>query len=83
MASRKMTFTLPVDLAAEFTRRVRPHDRSSYLAQALARQFAERDRQLAQACDLANQDPDLIAIEQDFDALPSDIQELWHDAPPR
>ncbi|MDP2996077.1 MAG: hypothetical protein Q8N47_01235 [Bryobacterales bacterium] len=83
MATRKMTFTFPVDLAAEFTRRVRPHDRSRFLAQALTRQLAERDRQLAHACDLANQDPDLIAIEQDFDALPSDIQEPWHDTLPR
>ncbi|MDP2997379.1 MAG: hypothetical protein Q8N47_07815 [Bryobacterales bacterium] len=37
---------------------------------------------MAHACDLANQVPDLNAIEQDFDALPSGLHGPWHDAPP-
>jgi hypothetical protein len=53
------------------------------LAAKFTSQLVEHDRQLAQSCDLANQDPGLIALERDFDALPSGIQEPWHDAPPR
>ncbi len=74
----------PLTLAyVEAAGRANPRLRHLAFAERHQRQLAERDRQLAHACDLANQDPDLIAIEQDFDALPSDIQEPWHDAPSR
>ena len=36
MASRKLTFTLPQDLAAEFLRRVPASSRSDYVAKAIA-----------------------------------------------
>ena len=83
MASRKMTFTIPEELAAQFVRRVRPRDRSRYLAAALTRGLAERDQQLIRACEAANQDPEAAAIENDFDALPSTVTEPWNDAPAR
>ena len=83
MASRKMTFTLPEDLAAQFIRRVPARDRSRYLAAALAEKLALRERQLIRACELANQDADVTRVEQEFDALPDDIAEKWTDAPSR
>ncbi|HEX4596029.1 MAG TPA: hypothetical protein VH157_17210 [Bryobacteraceae bacterium] len=71
MPSRKMTFTLPEDLAARFVRRVAARDRSRYVADALASKLAKR---LIQACEIANMDPELREIERDFDALADTIQ---------
>ena len=72
-----MTFSLPVDLAAIFTRRVPARERSHYLAEALAARLGERDRKLAAACEVANRDSDLIAIEREFDELEDEIIEPW------
>ncbi len=83
MASRKMTFTLPEDLAIQFVRRVPARERSRYLAEALAQKLSERERQLIRACEVANQDPEIIAIEREFDALSDKVTELWSDAPSR
>jgi hypothetical protein len=83
MASRKMTFSLPEDLASSFTRRVPARDRSRYVADALADKLAERERRLIQACEIANQDPQVREIELDFDALTDAMPEPWKDAPAR
>jgi ubiquinone biosynthesis protein UbiJ len=83
MASRKMTFTLPEDIAMKFMRRVPARDRSRYVASALAEKLTEADRQLARACEIANQDPEVAAIEQEIDSLPSEMVEPWTDAPAR
>jgi hypothetical protein len=83
MASRKMTFSLPEDLASSFTRRVPARDRSRYVADALADKLAERERRLIQACEIANQDPQVREIELDFDALTDDMPEPWKDAQAR
>jgi hypothetical protein len=83
MATRKMTFTLPADIANLFVRRVPARDRSRYVAAALAEKLTEADRQLMRACEIANQDPEVAAIEQEFDALPSEMMEPWTDAPAR
>ena len=86
MATRKMTFTLPEDLAARFARRVPARQRSRYLAEALAQRLAERDRQLVRACEIANHDPEVRAIEDEFDSLPSlpgEIAEPWTGAAAR
>ena len=64
MATRKMTFTLPADLADRFVRKVAPRKRSRCLAQALARKLEERDRKLICACEIANRDPEVKAIEE-------------------
>ena len=77
MATRKMTFTLPEDLAAQFTRRVPPRKRSRYLTEALSEKLAERDRELVRACEIANNDPEVEAMEREFDALPGTIEEPW------
>jgi ubiquinone biosynthesis protein UbiJ len=83
MANRKMTFTLPEEIAAKFVRRVPARDRSRYVAAALAEKLTEADRQLVRACEIANQDPEIATIEQEFDSLPSDMAEPWTDAPTR
>ena len=81
MATRKMTFTLPEELAVRFSRRVPARRRSRYLAEALAEKLAERDRQLVRACEIANYDPEVRAIENEFDSLPGEVAELLHHAP--
>jgi hypothetical protein len=77
MASRKMTFTLPDELAAQFTRRVPARERSHYVAQALAEKLSERERNLISACDIANGDLEVRAIENEFDSLPDEVAEPW------
>ena len=79
MASRKMTFTLPDDLASSFTRRVPARERSRYVADALADKLAERERRLIQACEVANQDSQVREIELDFDAITDAMPEPWED----
>ena len=72
-----MTFSLPADVATLFTRRVPARDRSRYLAEALAEKLADRDRALTRACELANSDADILAIEQEFDQLDTPIEDPW------
>jgi hypothetical protein len=83
MADRKMTFIFPEDLATNFVRRVPARKRSAYIAEALSEKLAERDRQLISACETANQDPDLVAIEKEMDALQDEITEPWDNYPAR
>ncbi len=78
-----MTFTLPDDLASSFTRRVPARERSRYVADAIADKLAEREKRLILACELANQDPGVREIEQEFDALTDAMPEPWEDAPAR
>jgi hypothetical protein len=81
MASRKMTFSLPEDLASSFTKRVPARDRSRYVADALAEKLAGREKRLIQACEIANHDSQVREIELDFDALTDAMPEPWEDAP--
>ncbi len=83
MASQKMTFSLPKSLVAKFVRRVPPRHRSRYVAEALAAKLRERDLQLARACEIANRDRKVYALEKAFDALPEEIPEPWVDAASR
>jgi metal-responsive CopG/Arc/MetJ family transcriptional regulator len=80
MASRKMTFSLPEDLASSFTRRVPARDRSRYVADALADKLAQREQRLIQACEIANHDSQVREIELEFDALTDAMPEPWEDA---
>jgi hypothetical protein len=77
MATRKMTFTFPEDLAARFLKRVPARNRSGYLAEALAQKLAERDRRLVLSCEIANRDPEVRAIEKEFDSFSHEITERW------
>jgi hypothetical protein len=83
MASRKMTFSLPEGLASSFARRVPARDRSRYVAEAIAEKLAEREKRLIHACEIANQDPGVREIEQEFDALTDAMPEPWQDAAAR
>ena len=69
MASRKLTFTLPHDLATEFLRRVPPNSRSQYVATAIAAKLREREEQLVRACEAANNSADVREIAAGYDAL--------------
>jgi hypothetical protein len=83
MAARKMTFTLPEDLASRFVRRVPARDRSRYVAAAIAEKLAQREKRLIRACEIVNADPDIREIEMEFDALKDEITEPWEDGPSR
>jgi ubiquinone biosynthesis protein UbiJ len=83
MASRKMTFTVPEEVAEQFMKRVPARRRSSYVAEAITYKLKERDRQLMRACEAANKDADVLAIEQEMDALTNEIMEPWIDTPAR
>jgi metal-responsive CopG/Arc/MetJ family transcriptional regulator len=80
MASRKMTFSLPEELASSFTRRVPARDRSRYVADALADKLSEREKRLIQACEIANRDSQVREIELEIDALTDAMSEPWEDA---
>jgi hypothetical protein len=80
MASRKFTFRLPQELAAQFLRRVPASQRSQYIATAIAAKLREREEQIAQACDVANRSADVREIEASFDDLNDEgdrVQEPW------
>ena len=78
MAVRKMTFSVPEPLAGQFLRRIPSRDRSRFVSDALAARLGERDLDLIRACDLANQDPDVIEIEREFDGIRDEITEPWN-----
>lgn len=77
MAARKITFTLPEDLAAQFLRRVPARDRSRYVADAIAEKLAEREKRLIRACEIVNRDAGVREIEKELDALQDEITEPW------
>jgi len=83
MATRKMTFTLPEDLAEQFVRRVPARERSKYLANALNEKLSARARHLVEACRIANNDPEVRAIEKEFDAITEDAAGPWRVSAPR
>ena len=80
MASRKLTFTLPEDLATEFLRSIAPSNRSRYVAIAIAAKLREREEQLVRSCEVANSSADVLQIERSFDAFADEldrVQEAW------
>jgi hypothetical protein len=77
MATRKMTFSVPEPLAGQFLRRVASRDRSRFVSEALAARLAERDLQLIRACEAANQDPDVDAIQKEFEGIQDEMAEPW------
>jgi hypothetical protein len=83
MAARKMTFSIPDSLARAFLKSVPSRERSSYVAEAVAARLRRQDDALIRACEIANRDEDLLAIEREFEIISSDIAEPWTDAPKR
>ena len=78
-----MTFTISEDVAATFVRRVPARLRSRYVADALKQKLAGHERELLRSCEVANQDAEVKAIEQEFDTIASRIAEPWATAPRR
>jgi stage V sporulation protein SpoVS len=85
MATQKMTFTIPEEIAARFLRRVPPRDRSRYVAEAIAAKLREREERLIRACEAANKSSDVLAIERDWDTMDNadGVEEPWKIAPAR
>lgn len=83
MATRKMTFSLPENVAAQLIKRVPARNRSRYVAEALSSKLRERDRLLARAAEVANRSRAVRSIEQEFDALEDELAEPWDDAASR
>ncbi len=77
MAMRKLTFSVPEPLAAQFLRRVASRDRSRFVSEALAALLEERDAQLIRACEMANQDLDVVELEKEFDGIGDEMAEPW------
>ncbi|MGA2597029.1 MAG: hypothetical protein ABSH09_08550 [Bryobacteraceae bacterium] len=87
MASRKMTFTIPGDLAAKFLRRVPARERSRYVAEAITAKLGDREERMIRACEIANSSADVLAIEREWDAMSDQaddrIDEPWNSGSPR
>lgn len=80
MAQRKMTFTIPEDLAALFLHRIPAQDRSRYVAEAISARLREQEERMIQSCVVANNTADVLAIEQEWDSVTDTvdrIQEPW------
>jgi hypothetical protein len=41
------------------------------------------EKALARACDIANRDEDVAAMEREFEVISRDVAEPWNNAPPR
>ncbi len=80
MASVKMTFTIPEDIAGRLLRSVAARDRSRYVSQAIADRLRQREESLIRACDSANAEADVLAIEKEWDAFSEPVNEPWNDA---
>ena len=78
-----MTFSIPEGVAAELLKKVPSRDRSRYVTDALVDKMRTRNEALARACDAANQEEDILAIEREFEAISTDIAEPWIDAKTR
>lgn len=83
MAAIKMTFSLPEELAQRFLRQVPSRERSKYVSEALSARLRRQQASLIRACQLANQDPQVAAIEAEMDALEDGVEEPWDESPAR
>ena len=81
MAARKMTFSLPLELAGRLVKRVPARERSSFLACVLEKSLLEEDEALIRSCLSANQDADAKVLEQEWGKIRDAIEEPWSDAP--
>ena len=69
MPGRKMTFTIPEDLATLFLRQAPARERSRYVTDAITAKLRDRDERMIRAYEIANSSADVLAIEQEWDAL--------------
>jgi len=77
MATKKMTFTFPEEMAVSFIRRVGPSRRSKFVVEAVAAKMHEREAAFEAACDALEGNAALASLASDMDALNDDpIEEL-------
>jgi hypothetical protein len=77
MATRKMTFSVPEQLAVQFLRTIASRDRSRFVSEALAARLEERDAAMIRACEIANQDMDVAVMERELAELDDEMAEPW------
>jgi hypothetical protein len=82
MAMRKMTFTIPDEVATPFLRAVPSARRSKFVADALRKTLTDREAALIAACDAVNADPELNALIDDWQAVIDPILEPWDEGTP-
>lgn len=80
MAMRKMTFTIPDEIAAAFLRSVPSARRSKFVADALRQTLNDRQASLIAACDAVNADPQLSAVVDEWQAAGDPVQEPWDES---
>ena len=83
MAMRKMTFTIPEEVARPFLLAVPSTRRSKFVADALQRTLKEREAALIAACDAVNADAALNALVDDWQAITDPIEEPWDESAAR
>jgi Arc/MetJ family transcription regulator len=79
MAMRKMTFTIPDEVATPFLRAVPSTRRSKFVTDALRKTLREREAVLIAACDAVNADSDLNKLVDEWQAANDPIAEPWDD----
>jgi hypothetical protein len=80
MAMRKMTFTIPDEVAASFLHVIPSARRSKFVADALRKSLKEREDALIAACDAVNADPALNALVDEWQAVTDPIEEPWDES---
>jgi hypothetical protein len=83
MARRKMTFTIPDDIATPFLRVVPSARRSKFVADALKKSLQEREAALIAACDAVNADSALNKLVDEWQAVNDPIEEPWDESTAR
>ena len=80
MAMRKMTFTIPDEVATPFLRAVPSARRSKFVSDSLRKTLREREEALLAACDAVNADPELSALTEEWQAASDPIEEPWDES---
>lgn len=83
MATRKMTFTIPDEIAAPFLKAVPATCRSRFVADALRKTLQEREQALIAVCDAVNADPQLNELINDWQMVNDPIEEPWDGPAPQ
>lgn len=80
---RKMTFTIPDEVARPFLLAIPSARRSKFVADALRRTLKDREDSLIAACDAVNADAALNTLVDEWQAVSDAIEEPWDDAAAR
>jgi hypothetical protein len=83
MAMRKMTFTIPDEVATSFLRVVPSARRSRFVTEALRKTLREREEALIAACDAVNADAGLNAFVDEWQAASDPVEEPWDESASR